>query len=117
MRSLRARVEISDMETGRRRFRRAEQTEATRRGLRDETLALQQELELLDEVLRSRPTPLSARASLDRALFSVRTAERAWCESRAPCDLLSVVEQLDAARAALDASLEALRRRAARAGR
>jgi len=105
------------MKSGRGRFRRGEPAEATRRGLRSEILELREELELLDDVLQAGPTPLSARASLDRALFSLRAAEHSWREVSEPGDLLEVVEQLDAARAALDASLEALRRRAARAGR
>ena len=107
-------ADILSMESGRGRFRRAEDA---RRELRAEILGLRRELELLDEVLRSGPTPLSARASLDRAFFAIRAAERAWRESRVPGDLMLIVRQLETSRAALDASLEALRRRAASAGR
>jgi hypothetical protein len=69
------------------------------------------ELELLDEVLRAGPTPISARAALDRAFFHLRAAERAWRASREPGDLLAVVESLAASREAVEASLEAQERR------
>jgi len=75
-------------------------------------LALRRELELLDEVLNAGPTPLSARAALDRSFFFLRTAERAWRRSRQPGDLMIVVRRLEGARAGLDAALDALRRRA-----
>ena len=104
------------MEPGRGRFRRAEQGEDARRELRAEIQGLRRELELLDEVLQAGPTPLSARASLDRSFFSLRAAERAWRAAEEAHDLMAVVQQLEATRAALDDCLEALRRRSARAG-
>jgi hypothetical protein len=105
------------MESGRGRFRRSEGGEDARRELREEILGLRRELELLDEVLNAGPTPLSARAALDRSFFFLRTAERAWRGSRQPGDLMIVVRRLEGARAGLDDALEALRRRAARAAR
>ena len=50
------------MESGRGRFRRADQLERARRSLRADILALRRELELLAEVLRTGPTPVAARA-------------------------------------------------------
>src|SRR3954447_16724762 len=117
MRPCRRAADILDMEPGRGRFRRAEHGEGARRRLRSEILGLRRELELLDEVLNAGPTPLSARAALDRAFFSLRSGERAWRESRMPPDLMPVVRRLDATRTALDDALESLRRRAARVGR
>jgi hypothetical protein len=98
------------MESGRGRFQRAGEAEQTRRGLRSELLATRRELELLDEVLRAGPAPISARAGLDHSFFSLRAAERAWRESRQPGDLLVVVKQLEDARDALGAALDALAR-------
>jgi hypothetical protein len=69
---------------------------------------------LLDEVLNAGPTPISARAALERSFSFLRAAERAWRESRRPSDLMTVVRRLEGARAALDEALESLRRRAAR---
>ena len=105
------------VEAGRGRFRRPDEAEAARRALRAEILGQRRELELLDEVLRAGPTSISARAALDRAFFHLRAAERAWRASREPGDLLTVVDNLAAAREALEASLEAQqrRRRASRA--
>jgi len=108
---VRSRVDISDMEPGRGRFRRADEADAARRGLRAEILGLRRELELLDEVLRAGPTAISARAALDRAFFHLRAAERAWRASREPGDLLAVVASLGDSRDALEASLEAQARR------
>jgi|SRR5215210_1504134 len=105
------------MESGRGRFRRADHVDDARLALREEILGLRRELELLDGVLHAGPTPISARASLDRSLFWVRAAERAWRASRPPRDLISVVEHVEAARGALEDSLDALRRRAVRAAR
>jgi hypothetical protein len=116
MRKRRSEADIVDMESGRGRFRRADEAEETRRGLRAEILALRRELELLDEVLQAGPTPISARAALDRSFFALRAAERAWRDSRLPSDLLAVVNQLGVAREALGAALEALARSRARAG-
>jgi hypothetical protein len=99
------------MESGRGRFQRAGEADKTRRGLRAELLALRRELELLDEVLRTGPTPISARAGLDHSFYSLRAAERAFRESRQPADLLVVVKQLEDARDALGAALDALARR------
>jgi hypothetical protein len=104
------------MESGSGRFRRADQLERTRRSLRADILALRHELELLAEVLRTGPTPISARAALERAFFCLRAAERTWRGSRDPADLPKVVNELDDARRALQASLDALSRRSARAG-
>jgi hypothetical protein len=98
------------MESGRGRFQRAGEAEKTRRGLRAELLALRHELEMLDEVLRAGPTPISARAGLDHSFFSLRAAERAWRESRQPGDLLVVVKKLEDARDALGAALDAVDR-------
>src|SRR4051794_33269648 len=106
-----------DMESGRGRVRRAEHGEDARQGLRAGMQALRHELEMLDGVLDAGPTPISARASLDRAFFSLRAAERAWRDTRDPRGLMLVVRQLEATRYALDDSLESLRRRAARTGR
>jgi hypothetical protein len=105
------------MECGRGRFRRLERGEDARRELRSEILGLRRELELLDEVLNAGPTPIAARAALERSFSFLRAAERAWRESRRPSDLMTVVRRLEGARAALDDALESLRRRAARAGR
>jgi hypothetical protein len=99
------------MESGSGRFRRRDQAQQIRRRLRADILALRQELELLDEALRAGPTPISARAALDHALAALRRAERAWHESRAPLDLPEVDRQLEEAREALQASLDALARR------
>ena len=104
------------MESGSGRFRRRDQIEQARRGLRSEILALRHELELLEEVLRAGPTPISARAALDHAFFCLRAAERAWRRSRAPAELPIVDTQLRESREALRACLDALSRRAARAG-
>jgi nucleotide-binding universal stress UspA family protein len=100
------------MEVGSGRFRRADQLEQARRSLRADILALRRELELLDEVLRTGPAPISARAARDHALYSVRSAERSWRGSRDPSDLPSVVTALEESREALEESLEALARRA-----
>ncbi len=104
------------MESGSGRFRRRNQIEQARRGLRSEILALRRELELLEEVLRAGPTPISARAALDHAFFCLRAAERAWRGSRDPGHLPKVDTELVEAREALRACLDALTRRAARAG-
>ena len=105
------------MESGRGRFRRGDEMGDARRELRSEIRGLRRELELLDDVLDAGPTPLSARAALDHAFFNLRGAEREWRSSREHADLHAVVRQLEGTRDALEASLEALRRRAARAGR
>ena len=110
------RAETGGMESGSGRFRRRNQIEQARRGLRAEILALRHELELLEEVLRAGPTPISARAARDRSLHSLREAELGWRGSRAPTDLSTVVSALEDARSALQDSLDALSRRAARAG-
>ena len=104
------RAEAEDMEAGGGRFRRADQLERARRSLRADILALRHELELLDDVLRTGPTPISARAARDRALYSVRVAERAWRGSRDPADLPAVITALEEARQALAESLESLAR-------
>jgi hypothetical protein len=108
-------ADVFDMESGRGRFQRSEGGADARRELRSEILGLRRELELLDEVLDAGPTPLSARAALDRSFSFLRAGERAWRESRRPSDLMAVVRRLEGARAALDDALESLRRRAARA--
>src|SRR3954454_17723912 len=105
------------MESGRGRFRRAEQGEDARRALHEELVGLRRELETLDEVLNAGPTPISARASLDRAFFAMRAAERAWRDARQPGDLMLVVRRLEGTRAALEDSLESLRGGVGRAGR
>ena len=87
------------------RFSRTHRFVRLRRGLRGEVLALRHELELLDEALRTGPTPGSARVALDYAFTHLRAAERAWQEVRRPPDLDLVVAQIDAARDALDASV------------
>src|SRR3954451_15767835 len=115
MRPRDGRADIRDMESGRGRFRRLERGEDARRELRSEILGLRRELELLDEVLNAGPTPLSARAALERSFSFLRAAERARRESRGPTDRMTVVRRLEGARAALDDALESLRRRAARA--
>src|SRR4051794_27454682 len=117
MRPRRRAADILDMESGRGRFRRAEQGEDARRQVRSELLGLRRELELLDEVLNAGPTPISARAALDRAFFALRAAERAWRDSRLPTDLMAVVRHLQGTRAALDDPLGPLARRGARAAR
>ncbi len=104
------------MESGRGRFRRTDQLERARRSLRAEILALRHELELLAEVLRTGPTPISARAALDHAFFCLRAAERTWRGSRDPVDMPAIVAELDDARGALQESLDALARRAGRVG-
>jgi hypothetical protein len=104
------------MESGSGRFRRVDQLERARRSLRADILALRRELELLAEVLRTGPTPIAARAELERAFFCLRAAERTWRGSRDPADLPQIVTELDDARGALQDSLDAVARRSARAG-
>jgi hypothetical protein len=115
MRPWRNHAEIAHMESAGRRFRRADQLERARRSLRADILAQRRELELLDDVLRAGPTPISARAARDHAFYSVRAAERGWRASRDPADLPAVVSALEDSRSALEQSLEALARRGARA--
>jgi hypothetical protein len=103
------------MESGSGRFRRTDQLDRARRSLRTEVLGLRHELELLAEVLRTGPTPISARAALDHAFFCLRAAERTWRGSRDPADLPAVVAALEDSRAALQEALDALARRASRA--
>jgi hypothetical protein len=103
------------MESGSGRFRRSDQLEQARRSLRAEILALRHELELLDDVLRTGPTPIAARAARDHALSCVRAAERAWRGSRDPSDLPAVITALENARTALQESLDSLARRTLRA--
>jgi hypothetical protein len=112
MRPRHIRAESGRMESGSGRFRRADQLESAR--LRVDILALRRELELLAEVMRTGPTPLSACAELDRAFFCLRAAERTWRGARDPAELRQVVTHLDDARRALQESLEALTRRSAR---
>jgi hypothetical protein len=107
------RADILDMETGRGRFRRADQADEARRDLRADVLALRNELELLDEVLRPGGARRSGRTPLDPSFAALRAAEHAWLDARVPDDLLAVVTQLEAARAALEATLAV---RAGRAG-
>jgi hypothetical protein len=102
------------MESGSGRFRRTDQLARARRSLRADILALRRELEMLDDVLRAGPTPISARAARDRSLHSLRVAELGWRGSRDPADLPTVVSALEDARTALQESLDALARRAAR---
>ena len=105
------------MESGSGRFRRADQLERARRSLRADILALRRELELLAEVLRTGPTPISARAALDQAFFCLRAAERTWrgvARSRRPAEGRQPSSRTPAG--ALQESLDALARRAARAG-
>ena len=99
------------MDPGRGRFRRPDQADEARRGLRSEILAQRRELELLAEALRSGPAPISAQAALDRSFVALRAAERAWLEARRPSDLLEVITRLEASREALAASLQAVGRR------
>jgi hypothetical protein len=113
MRFRHTRADILDMETGRGRFRRADQADDARRDLRADVLALRNELELLDEALRSGAARWSGRAPLGPSFTALRAAERAWREARGPGDLLGVATQLEAARAALEATLAV---RAGRAG-
>ncbi len=104
------------MESGSGRFRRTDQLYRARRSLRAEILGLRRELELLAEVLRTGPTPISARAALDHAFFCLRAAERTWRGSRDPAELPKVVTELEDSRRALQESLDALARRVTRAG-
>src|SRR3954451_4718314 len=117
MRPRDGRADVSDMESGRGRFRRLERGEDARRELRSEVLALRRELELLDEVLNAGPTPISARAALERSFSFLRAAERAWRESLRPSDLMTVVRRPEPARPSLDVALSSLRRPTARAAR
>ena len=103
------------MESGGGRFRRTDQLDRARRSLRTEILGLRHELELLAEVLRTGPTPISARAALDHAFFCLRASERTWRSSRDPAELPGVVAALEDSRAALQESLDSLARRASRA--
>jgi hypothetical protein len=96
------------------RFRRTDRFVATRRSLRGEVLALRYELELLDEALCAGSTPASARTALGHAFTHLRAAEHAWQDVRQPADLLLIVERIDDARDALEASVAA-RARGARA--
>jgi hypothetical protein len=115
MRLRHIRAEIGGMESGSGRFRRTDQLDRARRSLRADILAQRRELELLDDVLRTGPTPISARAARDRAFFCLRVAERGWRGSRDPADLPAVVTSLEDSRAALEDSLDALARSADRA--
>jgi hypothetical protein len=114
MRSRHIRAESGRMESASGRFRRADQLERARHSPRVDILALRRELELLAEVLRTGPTPICARAELDRGFFHLRAAERTSRGARDPADLPKVVAELDDARAALLESLDALARQSAR---
>ena len=111
MRDRRIGADAGDMETREGRFRRTHRFVDTRRGLRGELLALRYELELLDDALGTGSTPESARVALGYAFTHLRAAEHAWQQLRHSADLSLIVDQIDASRDALEASV------AARAGR
>ena len=104
-------ADAGDMKTREGRFQRTHRFVDTRRGLRGELLALRYELELLDDALGAGSTPDPARVALGYAFTHLRAAERAWQEFRHAADLSLIVNQIDASRDALEASV------AARAGR
>jgi len=103
-------AEAVGMETTGGRFRRTGRFTTTRRSLRSELLVLRHELERLDAALNAGRVSVSARAELNRAFARLRTGEQAWLASRQPEDLLIVVEHLDGARDALEATVHARRR-------
>ena len=116
MRDRRIGADAGDMETREGRFRQTHRFVDTRRGLRGELLALRYELELLDEALHAGSTPDSARVALGYAFTHLRAAERAWQAFRHTADLNLIVDQIDASRDALEASVAArASRRGARA--
>ena len=116
MRRRRIGADAGEMETREARFGRTHRFVEARRGLRGELLALRYELELLDEAQRAGSTPDAARVALGDAFTHLRAAERTWQEFRHAADHSVIVDQIDAARDALEASVAARTgRRGARA--